>query len=194
MPGFVRKILIFITGYAWLLLLAGPGLIALSVYSGWKAEGDHAYAARESLQTVSGTVTQAAEITVKRKRRTTKKYYEITVQPEATGAEARKLRIDYSTPQPLVGNLIDEKITALVDASDNDLVYDVVTDNTPVITYEATKQRLQAEAASSAQSFSGAGTWIFAIFLTLIGAAGVWSNRKLRAAQAAKEAQLAAAV
>lgn len=194
MPGFVRKILIFITGYAWLLLLAGPGLIALSVYSGWKAEGDHAYAARESLQTVSGTVTQAAEITVKRKRRTTKKYYEITVKPEATGAEARKLRIDYSTPQPLVGNLIDEKITALVDASDNDLVYDVVTDNTPVITYEATKQRLQAEAASSAQSFSGAGTWIFAIFLTLIGAAGVWSNRKLRAAQAAKEAQLAAAV
>ena len=86
-----------------------------------------------------------------------------------------------------------EGLTALVDTSDHDLVYDVVADNTPVITYEATKQRLQAEAASSAQSFSGAGTWIFAIFLTLIGAAGVWSNRKLRAAQAAKEAQLAAA-
>lgn len=193
MPGFVRKIFIFITGYAWLLLLAGPGLIALSVYSGWKADGDHAYAARESLQTVSGTVTQASEITVKRKRRTTKKYFEITVQPEATGAEVRKLRIDHSTPQQVVGDLIDEKITALVDASDSDLVYDVVADNTPVITYEATKQRLQAEAASSAQSFSGAGTWIFAIFLTLIGAAGVWSNRKLRAAQAAQEAELAAA-
>ncbi|MGP1629018.1 MAG: hypothetical protein ACTS5V_03705 [Giesbergeria sp.] len=190
MPGFVRKILIVITGYAWLLLLAGPGLIALSVYSGWKADGDHAYAARESLQTVSGTVTQAAEITVKRKRRTTKKYYEITMQPQATGAEVRKLRIDYSTPKELVGNLIDEKITALVDASDNDLVYDVVADNTPVISYEATKQRLQAEAASSAKSLSGAGIWIFAIFLALIGAAGVWSNRKLRAAQ---EAQLAAA-
>ena len=41
MPGFVRKILIFITGYAW-LLLARPGLIGLSVYSDWKAEGDHA--------------------------------------------------------------------------------------------------------------------------------------------------------
>lgn len=46
--GFIRKILIFITGYAWLLLLLGPGLIAMSVYSGWKAEGDHAYAAREN--------------------------------------------------------------------------------------------------------------------------------------------------
>lgn len=191
MPGFVRKILIFVTGYAWLLLLAGPGLIALSVYSGWKADGDHAYAARESLETVAGTVTQASEVTVKRKRRTTKKFYEISVKPDGAAAEARKLRIDYSTPQELVGNLIDEKITALVDKSDNDLVYEVAVDGKPVISYEATKQRLQAEAASSAQSFSGAGTWIFAILLTLIGAAGVWSNRRLRAAD--QEQQLSAA-
>ena len=191
MPGFVRKILIFVTGYAWLLLLAGPGLIALSVYSGWKADGDHAYAARESLETVAGTVTQASEVTVKRKRRTTKKFYEISVKPDGAVVEARKLRIDYSTPQELVGNLIDEKITALVDKSDNDLVYEVAVDGKPVISYEATKQRLQAEAASSAQSFSGAGTWIFAILLTLIGAAGVWSNRRLRAAD--QEQQLSAA-
>lgn len=191
MPGFVRKILIFITGYAWLLLLAGPGLIAMSVYSGWKADGDHAYTAKESLQTVEGTVTQASEVTVKRKRRTTKQFYEISVQPASAGAEARKLRIDYSTPQELVGNLIDEKITALVDHSDNDLVYEVAMDGKPVISYEASKQRLQAEAASSAQSFSGAGTWIFAILLTLIGAAGVWSNRRLRAAD--QEQQLSAA-
>jgi cobalamin biosynthesis Mg chelatase CobN len=182
MPGFVRKILIFITGYAWLLLLAGPGLIGLSLYSGWKAEGDHAYAARDSLQSVAGTVTQASEVTVKRKRRSTRKYYEITVKPDAAGAEERKLRIDYGTPQQLVGNLIDEKITALVDKSDSDLVYEVAVDGKAVISYEATRQRLQAEAASSAQSFSGAGTWIFAIVLTLLGAAGVWCNRKLRAA------------
>lgn len=188
MPGFVRKILIFITGYAWLLLLAGPGLVAMSVYSGWKADGDHAYAARESLQTVAGTVTQASEVTVKRKRRTTKKYYEISVQPQGAAAEARKLRIDHSTPQDLVGNLIDEKVTALVDASDSDLVYEVVVNGKPVISYDATRQRLQAEAAASAQSFSGAGTWIFAILLTLVGAAGVWSNRKLRAADNAQPA------
>ena len=190
MPGFVRKILIFITGYAW-LLLAGPGLIGLSVYSGWKAEGDHAYVARDSLQTVSGTVTQAAEVTVKRKRRSTKHYYEISVQPDTAGAEVRKLRIDYSTPQQLVGNLIDEKVTALVDSSDNDLVYEVSAGGATVISYDTTKQRLQAEATSSAQSFSGAGTWVLAILLTLVGAAGVWSNRKLRAADEAQ--QLAAA-
>lgn len=190
MPGFIRKILIFITGYAWLLLLAGPGLIALSVYSNWKADGDHAYAAKESLQSVSGTVTQASEVTVKRKRRATKQYYEIEVKPEALPAEVRKLRIDHSTPQDLVSDLIDEKITALVDSSDSDLVYEVAVNGKPVISYETTKQRLQTEAAASAQSFSGAGTWIFAIFLTLIGAAGLWSNRKLRAAS---DAQLSAA-
>jgi hypothetical protein len=86
-----------------------------------------------------------------------------------------------------VGNLIDEKITALVDKSDNDLVYEVAVDGKPVISYETTRQRLQAEAASSARSFSGAGTWIFAILLTLIGAAGVWSNRRLRAADSSQQ-------
>ena len=165
------------------------------MYSGWKAEGDHAYVARDSLQTVSGTVsgtvTQAAEVTVKRKRRSTKHYYEISVQPDTAGAEVRKLRIDYSTPQQLVGNLIDEKVIALVNSSDNDLVYEVSAGGAPVISYDTTKQRLQAEATSSAQSFSGAGTWVLAILMTLVGAAGVWSNRKLRAADEAQ--QLAAA-
>lgn len=191
MPGFVRKILIFVTGYAWLLLLAGPGLIALSVYSGWKAEDGHAYVARESLQIVSGTVTQAAEVTVKRKRRSTKHYYEISVQPDTAGADVRKLRIYYSTPQQLVGNLIDENVTAPVDSSDHDLVYEISAAGTPVISYDTTKQRLQAEATSSAQSSSGAGTWVLAILMTLVGAAGGWSNRKLRAADKAQ--QLAAA-
>lgn len=83
--GFIRKILIFITGYAWLLLLLGPGLIAMSVYSGWKADGDHAFTAREKLTTVTGKVVEASEVTVKRKRRSTKHYYQINVQPDAGG-------------------------------------------------------------------------------------------------------------
>ena len=181
--GFIRKILIFITGYAWLLLLAGPGLAGLTVWSQWKAEGDHAYKPREQLETLAGTVTGASEVTVKRKRRATKRYYEITVAPQAGGTE-RKLRIDHSTPSGLVGNLIDEKVTTLFDAGDNDIVYEVVVDGQPVISYESTKQRLLADAQSTAQSFSGAGVWIAAVFLFLIGAAGMWANRKLRRAQA----------
>ncbi|RQO82597.1 hypothetical protein [Acidovorax sp. FJL06] len=190
MPGFVRKILIFITGYAWLLLIAGPGLIGMSVWSQWKAEGDHAYKPREQLETLAGTVTAASEVTVKRKRRTTKQYYEITVTPQAGGAE-RKLRIDHGTPSTLVGNLIDEKITALFDASDSDIAYEIVTNGQPVIAYESTKQRMLKEAQSNAASFSGAGMWIFAILLTLVGAAGVWANRRLR--QADENLQVAAA-
>ncbi|MBV7541616.1 hypothetical protein [Acidovorax sp. sic0104] len=190
--GFVRKILIFITGYAWLLLIAGPGLIGMSVWSQWKAEGDHAYKPREQLTSVAGTVTGASEITVTRKRRATKKYYEITVAPTA-GGEVRKLRIDHSTPSTLVGNLIDEKVTALFDSGDNDLVYEVVAAGQPVIAYETSKQRLLADAQSSAKSLGGAGTWIFAIFLTLVGAGGVWANRKLRRAEEQAGAQAAAA-
>lgn len=186
MPGFIRKIFIFITGYAWVLLLLGPGLVGMSLWSQWKAEGDHAYTAREALQTVSGTVTSASEVTVKRKRRATKHYYEIAVAP-AGGGEARKLRIDYSTPQQLVGHLIDEQVTALVDADDSDLVYEVAVGGQPVITYEATRERLASEAASSAQSLSGAGVWVLAILITLVGAAGLWANRRLRAAQARAE-------
>ena len=112
------------------------------------------------------------------------------MQPEAAGAEPRKLRVDHSVSSELVGNLVDEKITALVDASESDLLYEVAVDGTTVISYEATRQRMQADAASSAKSFSSAGAWILAGLLTLIGAAGVWANRKLRAAA---EAQLAAA-
>lgn len=181
MPGFIRKILIFITGYAWLILLAGPGLAGMAIWSQWKADGDHAYTARDKLQTVAGKVTGASEVTVKRKRRSTKQYYEITVQPDA-GGEARKLRIAHSEPKPLVSSIIDEKITALYDSGDSDIVYEVTMDGKPVISYEATRQRMQTEAASTAQSFSGAGIWILAVVLTLLGAGGVWSNRRLRRA------------
>ena len=114
MSGFVRKILIFITGYAWLLVLLGPGLIGMSIYSGWKADGDHAFTAKEQLTTVTGKVVEASEVTVKRRRRATKHYYQINVQP-ASGAEVQKLRIDFSTPKALVASMIDENVTALAD-------------------------------------------------------------------------------
>lgn len=181
MPGFVRKILIFITGYAWLILLAGPGLAGLAIWSQWKADGDHAFTAREQLQTVAGTVTEASEVTVKRKRRSTKQYYEISVKPEA-GGEVRKLRIAHSTPKGIVEDIIEEKVTVLYDSDDSDIVYEVVTEGKPVIRYDDTRQRMQTEAASTAQSFSGAGIWVLAVVLTLLGAGGVWSNRRLRRA------------
>ncbi|MNL59371.1 hypothetical protein D3C87_1830970 [compost metagenome] len=101
--------------------------------------------------------------------------------PDA-GGEVRKLRIAHSTPKDIVGDIIDEKITALYDSSDSDIVYEVVTGGKAVISYEDTRKRMQAEAASTAQSFSGAGIWILAVLLTLVGAGGVWSNRNLRRA------------
>ena len=51
-------------------------------------------------------------------------------------------------------------MTALVDGSAYDLVYEDSTGGATVFSYDTTKQRLQAEATSTAQSFSGAGTWV----------------------------------
>ena len=181
MPMFVRKVLIFMTGYAWLLLVAGMGLMGVAVWSQWKAEGDHAYKSREQLETLVGIVASASEVTVKRKRVTTKKYYELTVTPTA-GGEQRKLRVDHSTPSTVVSNLIDEHITALFDADENDTVYEVVTEGKVVIAYESTQQRLLGEATTTARFLGSAGMWALAALLALLGAAGVWANRKLRCA------------
>lgn len=128
----------------------------------------------------------------RKKRRSTRHYYQISVQPEG-GGDVRKLRIDYSTPQQLVASMIDEQVTTLSDPDDSDLVYEASIGGKTLISYEDTRQRLQAEASASAQSFSGAGLWIAALILTLIGGAGVWLNRRLRAAQANAENQTVAA-
>jgi hypothetical protein len=92
-----------------------------------------------------------------------------------------------------VASLIDEQVTALADPDDSDLTYEVSVAGKALISYEETRQRLLAEASASAQSFSGAGLWIAALILTLIGAGGVWLNRRLRAAQASAESQAVAA-
>lgn len=190
MPGFVRKILIFITGYAGLALLAGPGLAAVSLYASWKAQSDHAYVAREQLAKVTGKVVEATAVTI-RKKQSSKKHYEISVRPDG-GGDLQKRRIDYSTPQQIVESIIDEQVTVLSDPDDNDLVYEVSINGEAVISYEDTRQRLQAAASDFAQTASGAWLWRTALILTLIGAAGVWLNRRLRAAQARAESQAAA--
>ena len=185
MPAFFRQILIFITGYAWVLALGGPALMAFSAYSQWKADGDHAYTQRDKLQAVAGVVSEASEVTVTGKRgRTTKKYYEISVKPEA-GGDVRKLRIDHSTPEQVVGDMIDEKVNALVDTSDNDLVYDLSVNGTSAISYDETRDRMIKSAADQASSMGGAGIWVLAIGMLIVGAGGVWFNRKLKAAHAA---------
>lgn len=83
----------------------------------------------------------------------------------SSASAGRKLRIDHSTPFTLVGNLIEEKITALFDGEDSNIAYEVVINGQPVIADEAYRERPLAEAQSSAQSLSGAGMWILAILL-----------------------------
>lgn len=183
MPDFFRRFLIFMTGYAWLLVLAGPGLIGLSLYSSWKADGNHAYTERDQLTTVTGKVVEASEVTVKRKRRASKHYYQLSVQPDDNG-EVQKLHVDFSTPRGTVEQMIEETITALVDVGDDKLVYDVAFNGQPLMRYEDTKTRLVSAAESNAKSFSGPTIWVAAIALLLLGGFGVFVNRKLKIAEA----------
>ncbi|MDR2093139.1 MAG: hypothetical protein LBP58_07485 [Azoarcus sp.] len=64
MPNFVRTALLYLTGYARIVILIGIGLTVFSIWSQWKASDDNAYVQRDKLQTVSGFVKEASEITV----------------------------------------------------------------------------------------------------------------------------------
>lgn len=192
MPNFVRSILLWVTGYGWLALLAGLGLLGYAGYAQYKASGDHAYVAREKLQSISGKVETASEVTVTSKRRrggsrVSDRYYEIAVKPTA-GSEAQKLRIALSVGRSKVQDIIDEQITALYDPDDNNIAYDIQMGSQPVLDYETTKGRLLAQAESSARFTSGWANLAGSFLLAVVGAIAMALNRRLRRSAAAAAA------
>jgi hypothetical protein len=180
MPNFIKNILLYITGYAKIIILAGIGLFGFSIWSQWKASGDHAYTQREQLQLVSGHVKSASEIYVKGRRgRTTNKYYELDFLPKG-GGETQKLRVSFGVPVGWVQNLIDEDVNALYDPSDSNLVYEATIEGQkPDLTYEGTRDRLLASAQNTANTFGGPLIWLASIGLIGIGAGGVVLRRKI---------------
>ncbi|MDR1062409.1 MAG: hypothetical protein LBL48_00475 [Azoarcus sp.] len=187
MPNFVKTALLYLTGYARIIILIGIGLIVFSLWSQWKASDDNAYVQRDRLQTVSGFVKTASEITVKRKRGSPQRYYQIELTP-GDGGEAMELRISFSVPRGSVSNLIEENVTALFDSSDNNLIYEAAIDgnDAPEITYEATRDRLLAAAKDTADSFSGTIFWFISIALIAAGGTGIALQRKLQAEPASE--------
>jgi len=181
MSSVPRRILLWVLGYSWLACLAGLGLMAVIVFSIWQASG-HAYAERDKLTTVTGAVTQASKVTETRKSRrgstrATNTYYELTV-----AGHAKPLRIDtYILRQDLVAALIDEPIVALVDPGEHNLVYEVAMQNGPtLIRYEGMRDRLNNEAQRMAKDWNDVAVWLGAMFLTLLGGAGLWFRHRLR--------------
>jgi hypothetical protein len=180
MPAFIRKVLLFITAYGRLLALLGVGLMVFSFWAQWRAQGDHAYAPREQLQTVTGFVREASEVTVTRKRRAAKtKYYQIDVAPEG-GGEPLKLRIRHDVPVEWIENLIEENVIVLYDV-DNEVYEAAVEGQEAQLSYEETRDYRIAEAKSTAETSGGALFWVFCVFLTLLGGASFALHRKLSA-------------
>jgi len=190
----MRKILLFVTSYAWLVLLVGVVVIGMALHSAWKASGDNAWTAREQLETIEGTVIKAVKTTITSRRwgipRRTREeqYYQLDVRDDARGS-TRELRMDIRTPYRLIAHIVQEPIVALVDPDEHYLVYEIsLAGRQPLMPYEHTRQRLQAKAESKADVFT-AEVWSGALCLTLLGGAGVWGRRKLRAAEAAAPPQ-----
>jgi len=201
MPAFVRKILLFITGYAWLVLVAGLGLFGMALHSLWKAEGDHAWTAREQLSRIEGTVTEAARVSVETKRRgrttrTRESHYELSVQ--GADGSTHKLRVDLQVSEAAVAYVVDEPIAALADAENDYLVYELRVQGAEeegeegqeqvLFEYEDIRAMLQERARRAAANMNNVGTWGAALGLVLIGSGGVWGRRKLLAAARADAA------
>jgi|GEM_PF-801100 len=192
LPKFVRKILLFITGYAWLALVAGLGLGGMTLHSLWKAQGDHAWTAREQLTPIEGSVTKAARISIERKRRgrtsTHDSHYELHVQDDQGAMHT--LRVDLDVSEEALAYVIEEPIVALADAENNWLVYEIHVrgegEDEQVFAYEDMRNLLQKRAERAARNMNNAGVWGAALGLVLLGSGGIWCRRKLLAAATRK--------
>ncbi|MDR0674549.1 MAG: hypothetical protein LBF93_13065 [Zoogloeaceae bacterium] len=178
MSNFVQKTLLRLTSYNPVLFLVGLGMMAFAGYSIWLASGDNAYTQRDQLQTVSGFVAQASEVTVTGRRgRSKEKYYQIDVKPKG-GGETLELRIRYNVPPQWIQTLIQENVTVLYD-SDNTVYEAAVQGKKPEITYEGTRDHYIHDAESTLGIVSTVWWWGIAVFMLALGVGGRVLQRRL---------------
>lgn len=193
MPSFIKSILLWITGYAWLGLIAGIGILGYAGYTQFKASSGTAYTAADQLSSLSGKVVKATEVTVtskSRKGRTrgTERYYEIEVKPDV--GDAQKLRVNLNVGPKKVEAILDEKIAAKFDPDGDNLAYEIKMGSNTVLSYDETKATMQASSDVQAKSMGGAGTWGLGVLLLLVGIGGMVLKSKLSADIEQEEKQL----
>jgi hypothetical protein len=152
-----------------LALIGGLGIYC-ALHGIWSVSGDNAYTQREALQTVSGFVEEASEITVTgNSGRTMEKHYQINVTPEGGGGTL-ELRIRHGVPPDWVENLRQKKVTFLHDASEN--VYEAaIQGEAPQLTYEGTRDHYIATAKSTAKIVGSWWWWVIAVLMLALGLA-----------------------
>lgn len=178
-----RKFILWVLSYAWLALVVGLGLLGFAGYSSYKADHGAGIPPKNELVATKGHVSDAQEVTVERKRRrggkTTERFFELTVKPEAAG-EVVKLRVDYSFGADRLAPVVDETISALYDSNDHNLVYELLSgDGSPVLSFDDMSQLMHAKAEAEKANMTSAGMLGFAAILAVLGGLGVAWRRKL---------------
>jgi hypothetical protein len=180
-----KRFILWLLSYAWIVMLAGLGLLAMAVYTTYSAGHGGSIPQESALTSASGHIQGGREMTVERKRRhlgkTVTKYYELDFQP-ADGAPI-KLRIDHDVPRPALEEAIDEDVTVKYDAGGNNDTYVIQQGGKQLVSYVDMARLSQRHADSEKDLFASGGMMGFAALLAILGAGGLVWRRKLLIAE-----------
>lgn len=187
----MKNFLLGITGKWWVAGLIGAGLLLWAAYAAYQAKTGGAVQPAAELAKISGKVEKASQVTVERRGRRggsrgTDRYYELEVN---TGKAAEKVRVGYLVNQEVVRFIVQENISAQVDADDNNIAYAVSVGGKDVIRYADTAKVMQAKAESSAATATSSGMLGFGLLMLALGAGGFFLNRKLLESLRAEQQQ-----
>lgn len=178
----MKKLLIGFLTLSYLVLLAGLGLAGTHFYFNHQAANGGGIPAQAELKTIQGKVLAGHDVTLETKRRrgvdSVERFYEFDVQP-ASG-EMLKLRVDHSIEQARLEPILDETINAQYDSSDENVAYDILMNNQPVITYQEMAAKAQARADKKANFFGDGAMLQAGIWWIVLGAIGLFIRHKLQ--------------
>lgn len=191
----IRRLILWVLSYAWLLVLLGVGLLGAGAYYAYTASHGGGVPEESALTVVDGYAAQAREVTEERRRRTgtsTRRYFEIDLKP-AAGGQTIQLRMPEGVTRQHLMTALEENIRVKYDPDDKNTAYDIallVKGNAsprPIVTYETISQRAIADAAKDRDTLTSPAMLGFSLALTLLGACGIWLRRRMLKADEALE-------
>lgn len=178
----LKKLLINLFALSYIILLAGLGLIGMHFFSNHQAANGGGIPAQTELQTVQGKVLEGRDVTLETKRRRgvdkVERFYEFDVKPES-GATV-KLRVNHDIESTRLEPIIQETITAQYDSSDNNITYNIVMNQQPVLTYQEMAEKAQATADKQAAFFGDGAMLQAGIWWIVLGAIGLFIRNRLQ--------------
>lgn len=179
-----RKLLLWLLGYAGIVLLIGVGLLGFGAYSAYKAGHGAGMPEAQDLTSASGSLVNGREITVERKRRrggrSTERFYELDFQP-AAGGELVKLRADIALPVDKLKSSMGDQVSVKYDGGDHNIIYEMSSPRGPHVEWAEMARILQVKADRDKESFTSGGMLGFAALLAVLGGLGLAWRRKLQA-------------